>query len=120
MSFAARLLRSVALHGARLAVEDGRLILYDGDNIPATTKAALKKHKAEIIALLTDDLDGLPLAAKLRAYGKPYPLMVDGRVAAWLVPDAEAKVEKSEPVYTATEVIAVAKGERLKEAVIDE
>lgn len=48
----------------------------------------------------------LPLAAKLRAYGQPYPLTVDDTIKAWLVPDDEAamRADVEGVVYTAAEV----------------
>lgn len=53
----------------------------------------------------------LPLAAKLRAYGEPFPLLVSGRVAAWLVPDADVTPKKDEPVYTAAEAVALGRAQ---------
>lgn len=53
----------------------------------------------------------LPLAAKLRAYGEPFPLLVSGRVVAWLVPDADTTPKKDEPVYTAAEAVALGRAQ---------
>ena len=58
------------------------------------------------------ELAGLPLAAKLHAYGEPFPLMVNGRVAAWLVPDERSRIKASEPVYTAVEVERMSEGRK--------
>lgn len=106
----ASLIRNVECHGGRLVVEDGDLVLYDGADVPSITKSALKRNKEAIVALLAGDLYYAPLAAKLRAYGDPFPLMVGDRIAAWLVPDDEAAqaTDKAEPVYTAEEVKVVA------------
>lgn len=50
--------------------------------------------------------DSRSLAAKLRAYGLPYPLTVEGRIACWLVPDDEAakRNDADEPTYTAADI----------------
>ena len=52
-----------------------------------------------------ETLANVPLAAKLRAYGKPWPLEIEGKVVCWLVPDEEAakRCDANEAVYTAAE-----------------
>lgn len=112
---AAVILEQAAAVGVQIRA-DGDSLVAEGPESALSPEltALLREHKAELLAYLTKTADGtggaaltdLPLAAKLRAYGEPWPLCVDGRVAAWLVPDdGVAKLaELSEPVYTAEEV----------------
>lgn len=50
------------------------------------------------------------LAYKLKAYGEPYPLKVNGEYVAWLVPDEQtaAEHELEGAVYAASEVVTLA------------
>lgn len=68
-------------------------------------------HPAESAGAARQRLSELPLTDKLRIYGKPWPLEINGRVVCWLVADDEAAeaCNKAEPVYTAAEVQHMAK-----------
>lgn len=76
---------------------------------PDLTPAALRCY-VRCVAQERRNLEALPLADKLRAYGKPWPLMVDGRTVAVLVADeAEKRAHTGpEPCYTASEVETLA------------
>lgn len=62
---------------------------------------ANKTHKTAAV-----ESGAVPLATKLRTLGRPWPLVVDGKVKCWLVADAAAakQLDADECVYTATEV----------------
>lgn len=77
-------------------------------NDPSLTVEAVRTY-VRCVAQEQSNLDALPLADKLRCYGRPWPLEVDGRVVCCLVADEEAKraCEASEPCYTASEVDAL-------------
>lgn len=80
--------------------------LVETGDWPDMTPALLRCY----LQCLAHDIRRLPLAAKLRAYGKPWPLKVDGRTVAWLVPDEDAKQSRrgQEPCYSAREVEVLA------------
>lgn len=116
---AAEILHQAAEAGLHLRAEGDRLIVEGSDAaLRSGLIEVLRKHKPGLLEALSATGDGtggaplgdLPLAAKLRAYGEPFPLMVGDRVAAWLASDDEAarSCEKPEPIYTADEVKVVA------------
>lgn len=70
------------------------------------TVGEVERAETDSSAIARQRIAELPLAAKLRIYGRPWPLKIDGRVVCWLVADdAAAKgCNKPEPVYAAAEV----------------
>lgn len=105
---ARQIVEVVTRYGAEITVEAGELVLYDGDDVPASVKQSIKARKSELIQRLA--ANDQPLATKLQEHGLAVGLEVDGQVVAWIFADETAAASRPDlaPAITATEAEALA------------
>lgn len=76
----AALIEQIRAAGATILAEDGRLRLSAPRPLPGELLEAIKAHKSELLELLKERINGIPLAELRALAGSDWPAVEDNRV----------------------------------------